>query len=81
MVCDINVFQIAAQPGSSESLQQLIERLKNQSNISSAKEEKANQAKDEKVASIASQEEYNIAEPSEPEPDGFHDQVRPASIT
>lgn len=76
-----NFFQIAARPGSSESLQQLIEMLKNPSNISSAKEEKTKQPKDENVASIASQEEYTIVEPSEPEQDGFRAQVRPVYIS
>ncbi|KAL9690797.1 hypothetical protein QQ045_011207 [Rhodiola kirilowii] len=66
--------QIANRPGSPESLQQLIEIVRNPSTISAAKEDAAKQSTDDK-ASVASREEYTNVEPLEPEPEGFRDQV------
>uniref|UniRef100_A0A7N0SZB9 CCR4-NOT transcription complex subunit 1-like n=1 Tax=Kalanchoe fedtschenkoi TaxID=63787 RepID=A0A7N0SZB9_KALFE len=66
--------KIATRPGSPVSLQKLMEIVKNPSSISAAKENKAKQSKDDKTT-VASREEYPNAEPSEQEPEGFHEQV------
>ncbi|KAG2672226.1 hypothetical protein I3843_13G029000 [Carya illinoinensis] len=76
--------KVAAKPGSPESLQQLIELVKNPatgvvavSGFNIGKEDKSRQLKDKKapVQSTASREDYNNAESLEPDPVGFGEQV------
>ncbi|XP_040991398.1 CCR4-NOT transcription complex subunit 1-like isoform X2 [Juglans microcarpa x Juglans regia] len=76
--------KVAAKPGSPESLQQLIELVKNPaagvvavSGVNIGKEDKSRQLKDKKAPgqSTASREDYNNAESLEPDPVGFGEQV------
>ncbi|XP_065859281.1 uncharacterized protein [Euphorbia lathyris] len=76
--------KLAAKSGSPESLQQLIEIVKNPSANSAAlssftvgKEDKARQSRDKKVInqSIANREDYVNVDSVEPDPPGFRDQV------
>ncbi|KAJ4727200.1 putative Ccr4-not transcription complex [Melia azedarach] len=75
--------KLAAKPGSPESLQQLIEIVRNPSNVNASsgattgKEDKARQSKDKKAPGhpMANREDYNVTESMDPDPAGFHDQV------
>ncbi|KAL4599949.1 hypothetical protein ACB092_11G164000 [Castanea dentata] len=76
--------KVAQKPGSPESLQQLVEIVKNPagsvaalSSVNVGKEDKARQLKDKKAPgySTASREDYNNAESVEPDPAGFREQV------
>nr|XP_025640967.1 CCR4-NOT transcription complex subunit 1 isoform X1 [Arachis hypogaea] len=76
--------KLASKPGSPESLQQLIEMIKNPSvNPASlsvsvpAKEDKARQSRDNKGPGMLApnREEVNIVESVEPDPAGFREQV------
>ncbi|XP_044493750.1 CCR4-NOT transcription complex subunit 1-like [Mangifera indica] len=75
--------KVAAKPGSSESLQQLIEIVKNPivnvtaSGAAAGMEDKIRQSKDKKALSLstANREDYNSMEPADPDPAGFFDQV------
>ncbi|XP_040995071.1 CCR4-NOT transcription complex subunit 1-like isoform X1 [Juglans microcarpa x Juglans regia] len=76
--------KVAAKPGPPESLQQLVELVKNPaagvvaiSGVNVGKEDKARQLKEKKASgySTASREDYNNAETVEPDPAGFGEQV------
>ncbi|KAH9788463.1 transcription regulator [Citrus sinensis] len=76
--------KLAAKPGSPESLQQLIEIVRNpaananaSSGATTAKDDKARQSKDKKAHShtTANREDYNIPESVDPDPVGFPEQV------
>ncbi|GAY41902.1 hypothetical protein CUMW_062890 [Citrus unshiu] len=76
--------KLAAKPGSPESLQQLIEIVRNpaananaSSGATTAKDDKARQSKDKKAYShtTANREDYNIPESVDPDPVGFPEQV------
>ncbi|XP_059434806.1 uncharacterized protein LOC132167794 isoform X1 [Corylus avellana] len=76
--------KVAAKPGSPESLQQLVEVVKNPaasvaalSGVNVGKEDKARQLKDKKPPghSTASREDYNSVESVGPDPAGFGEQV------
>ncbi|KAK4801597.1 hypothetical protein SAY86_022084 [Trapa natans] len=76
--------KLATKPGVPESLQQLVDILRNpgastavHGGVSTGKEDRGTQSKDKKAPSpIATcREEYNNAEVVEPDPSGFRDQV------
>uniref|UniRef100_A0A2N9FJB6 CCR4-NOT transcription complex subunit 1-like n=1 Tax=Fagus sylvatica TaxID=28930 RepID=A0A2N9FJB6_FAGSY len=76
--------KLAQKPGSPESLQQLVEVVKNPaasvaalSGVNVGKDDKARQSKDKKAPghSTASREDYNNVESVEPDPAGFREQV------
>ncbi|KAK2650679.1 hypothetical protein Ddye_018168 [Dipteronia dyeriana] len=76
--------KLASKPGSPESLQQLVEIVRNPvanintlSNATVGKEDKAKQSKDKKSPSqsTASREDYNNSESMEPDPAGLREQV------
>ncbi|QHO07705.1 CCR4-NOT transcription complex subunit [Arachis hypogaea] len=69
--------KLASKPGSPESLQQLIEMIKNPSVIVPAKEDKARQSRDNKGPEMLApnREEVNIVKSVEPDPAGFREQV------
>ncbi|XP_031390313.1 CCR4-NOT transcription complex subunit 1 isoform X2 [Punica granatum] len=76
--------KLATKPGSPDSLQQLVEILRNPGantavlgGISAGKEDKGKQSKDRKAPGPISsgREEYNNVEVVEPDPAGFRDQV------
>ncbi|KAI4354776.1 hypothetical protein L6164_003615 [Bauhinia variegata] len=75
--------KLATKPGSPESLQQLVEMVKNPtanaslSVTSAAKEDKTRQPRDKKGPSLlaANREEFNGMESVEPDPAGFREQV------
>ncbi|GLT84370.1 hypothetical protein SLE2022_026050 [Rubroshorea leprosula] len=76
--------KLAAKPGSSESLQQLVDMIRNPSlnlaTLSGAtlgKEDKARQSKDKKAPghSMANREDNSNMETQEPDPAGFREQV------
>ncbi|KAM5554755.1 hypothetical protein ABKV19_022924 [Rosa sericea] len=74
----------AAKPGSPESLQQVVENVKNPaaygaapSGVNVGKDDKARQSREKKapVHSPVSREEFSIVESAEPDPPGFREQV------
>ncbi|KAI4356708.1 hypothetical protein L6164_000708 [Bauhinia variegata] len=75
--------KLATKPGSPESLQQLVEMVKNPTSntalsvTSAAKEDKTRQPRDKKGPSLvaANREEFNGVESIEPDPAGFREQV------
>ncbi|KAK4802906.1 hypothetical protein SAY86_001109 [Trapa natans] len=76
--------KLATKPGAPESLQQLVEILRNpgasttvHGGVSAGKEDRVIQSKDKKAPSsiITGRDEYNIVEPVEPDPAGFREQV------
>ncbi|KAL5862252.1 hypothetical protein ACOSQ3_003532 [Xanthoceras sorbifolium] len=76
--------KLATKPGSPESLQQLVEIVRNPvanittlSNATVGKEDKARQSKDKKAPSqsTANREDYNSMESVEPDPPGLREQV------
>ncbi|XP_020538535.1 CCR4-NOT transcription complex subunit 1 isoform X2 [Jatropha curcas] len=77
--------KFAAKPGSPESLQQLIEIVRNPvaansaalTDFTSVKEDKTRQSRDKKAASqsIANREDYSNLDSVEPDPVGFREQV------
>lgn len=76
--------KLASKPGSAESLQELVEMIKNptaivaaSSGVSVGKEDKARQSRDKKApgASVVSREDFSNVESVEPDPAGFREQV------
>ncbi|KAG8653698.1 CCR4-NOT transcription complex subunit 1-like isoform X2 [Manihot esculenta] len=76
--------KLAAKPGSPESLQQLIEIVRNPvansavfSGFTVGKEDKTRQSRDKKAVSqsVSNREDYGNAESVEPDPVGLHEQV------
>ncbi|KAI3444740.1 hypothetical protein Pfo_001405 [Paulownia fortunei] len=76
-------FQLAARPGSPESLQQLVEIAKNPANaaalspVAVGKEDNTRTSRDKKATGLpgTSREDYNATELVDSDPAGFHEQV------
>lgn len=72
--------KLATKPGYPESLQQLLEMIKNPASLSASnvgKEDKARQSRDNKGPGlqVANREALNIVDSVEPDPAGFREQV------